>query len=137
MPLHRLTGALAPVDEGTARDGTVLIVGYASNVSIGDASQLFDMASHGALKFSVERYDPAGNRLLPVAVVLARFRDGVLDDGHLVEVSGTYKNGILRARSVVNRTLDIDVTGGIPLAFKVGVGLVMAALIAVLLVVVL
>lgn len=57
------------------------------------------------LSFRVERYDRSGNRLQPVPIEVQGIQlSGQLNDGEEVEVTGKWRRGTIRARTVVNIT---------------------------------
>jgi hypothetical protein len=57
------------------------------------------------LTFRLERHDREGNRLSPIAVEMRGVSfEGVLHDGDWVSLSGTWRDGTLRARKLQNLT---------------------------------
>lgn len=63
-----------------------------------------------SLSFRVERYDRSGNRLQPVPVEVRGIQhSGQLNDGEEVEVTGKWRHGTIRARTVVNITTGAQV----------------------------
>lgn len=57
------------------------------------------------LTFRLERYDDAGDRLRPIPVqVRAPAFDGALSEGDQVQVFGTWKDGTLHSKRIVNLT---------------------------------
>lgn len=63
------------------------------------------------LVFRLDRYDEHGNRLQPVGVQMSGYQGGQLSDGEHVLVSGRWRAGTLRARSVLNETTGARVKG--------------------------
>jgi hypothetical protein len=63
------------------------------------------------LAFRVDRYDDSGNRIAPVAVEMVGYRSGQINEGEEVEVSGRFKHGTLRVRSLVNLSTNASVRG--------------------------
>ncbi len=63
------------------------------------------------LLFRVERYDPSGNRLSPVAVEFRNYKSGQLNAGEEVDVIGSWKHGTLRAQKITNLTTQVEVRG--------------------------
>jgi hypothetical protein len=79
--------------------------GHARVRGVARAVQLRDQENGHILSFRVEQYDRAGNRLRPIAVELkGAGLSGQLGDGEEVEVTGKWRHGTIRARTVVNIT---------------------------------
>jgi hypothetical protein len=74
--------------------------------------QLREVGNLEVLSFRVDQYDAAGNRLPPVGVELRPYRGGQVSDGEEIDVAGHWKDGTLRAKTVVNRTTGAHMTGG-------------------------
>jgi hypothetical protein len=70
--------------------------------------------SSNTLRFRVDRYDAAGDRLAPVAVEMRFHRRGQISDGDEVDVAGSPTNGTLVAKRIINVTTASDITGGVP-----------------------
>jgi hypothetical protein len=88
--------------------------GHARVRGVARAVQLRDQENGHVLSFRIEEYDRAGNRLRPVAVELkGTGLSGQLGDGEEVAVTGKWRHGTIRARTVVNITTGahVRVTG--------------------------
>ena len=74
--------------------------------------QRHTLGNFDTLSFRIDQYDAAGNRLPPVGVELRPYRGGQVSDGEDVDVVGHWKDGTLRAETVVNRTTGANIRGG-------------------------
>lgn len=85
------------------------VIGVARSVDVRT-----DQDNKQKLTFRVDRYDPAGNRLPPVAVQLNYQRGGLVTDGDEVEVVGRWSRGTLIASRIVNLTTGSEVRSWLP-----------------------
>jgi FHA domain len=87
------------------------------------------------LAFRVDRYDDSGNRLPSVAVELRGHRQGAVNEGEEVEVTGTYKRGTLVAQRIVNLSTNAEIRGAGP-GQSIALGIVYTLVIGFILVIV-
>jgi hypothetical protein len=114
--------------EGTAQD-----VRFRTEVVQGWSQQPTTLQ---VLTFRLERYDPRGDRLPPVAVQMRgpSIRGG-LGEGEHACASGSYHSGTIHADRVINRTTGAVITASPATSTPVRIGLVVTAIAAVFLVI--
>jgi hypothetical protein len=111
--------------EGTARD-----VRFRTEVVQGWSAQ--QPTTLQVLTFRLERYDPRGDRLAPVAVQMRgpSIRGG-LGEGENACAVGSYRSGTIHADRVINYTTGAIVTASPVTSTPVRIGLVVTAIAAV------
>ncbi len=97
----------APPDAHGLRHGRGEVTGIARGVQRRRGSN-----NHEDLVFQVEQYDGRGDPLPAVRVQLSGYRGGQVTEGDEVEITGTWANGTLRAKTVFDVSTGAEITAG-------------------------
>jgi pSer/pThr/pTyr-binding forkhead associated (FHA) protein len=124
-----------PVQAGEARGGSGSVRGIARAVATRRGEN-----DRSLLAFRVDRYDDSGNRLPAVSVELRDHRQGAVNEGEEVEVTGTYKRGTLVAKRIVNLSTNAEIRGAgrgqniaLGIAYTLVIGFILIIVVAIVL----
>lgn len=105
-PPPRAAAPTTAVVEAPGKRGAAHVRGVARNVQTRRTQDEREI-----LALRVDRYDAAGNRLVPVAVEYHGYTGGQIGEGEEVEATGRWKRGTLRAARIVNLSTASEIRG--------------------------